>query len=189
MTEPVRVAPLPWNALEPGMTLVGNADSLWDVTEADAHHVVMKGRATGRVVHVDTSVSQRRGDARVLRGPELSRIMRERIANAESVLHDKLGAVRVALGDESGKRSGMVCPDVFRHGEDLASHLFIMHGEYARQGVKDVDTEEHRQAMWEFHQDLHSDVSPIDSPAFVPHVHDVSQRGKGARHVREEGQK
>jgi hypothetical protein len=171
------------------MTVVGNADSLWDVTESDTRRVVMKGRATGRVIEVDTSVSQRKGDARVLRGPELSRMMRERIANAEGILRDKLGAVRVALGKDDGKRSGMVCADVFKNGEDLASHLFIMHGEYARQGVKDVDIPEHRQAMWEFHQDLHSDVHPIDSPAFVPHVHDVSQRGKGMRQVREENQK
>jgi hypothetical protein len=183
----VRVTPLPWNALERGMTVVGTADSLWDVQEADTKRVVMKGRATGRVIEVDPKTVQKKGDARLLRGPELSRIMRARIDNAESILREKLGAVRADLGLNDGKRQGMVCSDVFKNGEDLASHLFIMHGEYARQGVKDVDSPEHRQDMWEFHNDLHADVKPIDSPSMVPHVHDVSQRGKGMRHLTEEG--
>lgn len=189
MTQPARTAPLPWNALEPGMTVVGNADSLWDVQEASTTHVVMKGRTSGRVIEVDPKVSQRKGDAAVLRGPELSRIMRVRIDNAESILREKLGAVRVDLGLDDGKRSGMVCSDVFRHGEDLASHLFIMHGEYARKSGQNVDEENYRREMWEFHQELHSSVHPINSPAMVPHIHDATQRGKGMRHVREEGAK
>lgn len=186
MTQPVRTAPVPWNALEVGMTVVGKADSLWDVVEATIDHVRTRGRATGREMTVETAIAQRKGDARVLRGPELSRIMRTRIGNAEGVLRDKLGAVRADLGLNDGKNSGMICSDMFRSGEDLASHLFIMHGEYARKSGVDADNEEYRTEMWEFHQDLHKDVRPIDSPGLVPHIHDASQRGKGMRHVKGE---
>lgn len=167
------------------MTVVGKANSLWDVVEADTGHVRMTGRATGRELTVEVKIAQRKGDALVLRGPELSRIMRERIANAESVLREKLGAVRASLGLNDGKRSGMVCSDVFRDGEQLASHLFVMHGEYARQSGKNVEDEDYRKEMWEFHQDLHEEIKPIDSPSMVPHVHDASQRGKGMRNLKE----
>jgi hypothetical protein len=59
-----------------------------------------------------------------------------------------------------------------------------MHGEYARKSGQDVDDPDYRQEMWEFHYDLHETVRPIDYPEMVPHIHHVSQRGKGARFVR-----
>lgn len=157
---------LTWNTLEPGMQVVLAGGAVWDVTQADTRTVTVRNGER----EVTRNLRDLRGVPLVVKSQELSRIMKARIANAEQLLHDMLGAERANLGlpPKPPGHQGFVCSTVFTSVENLASHLYMLHGEWVK-GGKGWDADPH--GMLEWHNELHDDTKPSDFPWRVPHVH------------------